>query len=302
MREVGSDIVVLGLRRHDLPRLPERVVREAIANAAAHRSYEQRGTPIRIDVHADRTEIVSPGGLVPPVTVETMRDAYAARNQDVIRVLRGFRLAEDSGRGIDIIQDVMRDELLATPVFTASEARVSVSLPVLGGTRPEERAWLREVVASGEIEDRDRVILVHARRGEALSNSRVRELLGVGRDGATSALRRLVAAGLLERSGQRGGTRYQLSGDLAPPAGLRLAREELLAVIVEMADEAEVTHTAVVSNSTVRNRLGLDSMDVLSLLTELVQSGRLRRVGQRRGTHYLPAKKQATPRAPAPRR
>lgn len=302
MREVGSDVVVLGLRRHELPRLPERVVREAIANAAAHRSYEQRGTPIRIDVHADRTEIVSPGGLVPPVTLETMRDAYAARNQDVIRVLRGFRLAEDSGRGIDIIQDVMRDELLATPAFAASDARVSVSLPVLGGTRPEERAWLREVVASGEIEDRDRVILVHARRGEVLSNSRVRALLGVGRDGATSALRRLVAAGLLERSGQRGGTRYQLAGDLAPPAGLRLAREQLLAVIVEMAHEVEVTDVDVVSNSTVRNRLGLDSVDVLSLLNELVRSGRLRRVGQRRGTHYLPAEKPAAPRASPPRR
>jgi len=302
MREVGSDVVVLGLRRHDLPRLPERVVREAIANAAAHRSYEQRGTPIRIDVHADRTEIVSPGGLVPPVTVETMRDAYAARNQDVIRVLRGFRLAEDSGRGVDIIQDVMRDELLATPVFAASDARVSVSLPVLGGTRPEERAWLREVVASGSIEDRDRVILVHARRGEVLSNSRVRELLGVGRDGATNALRRLVSAGLLERSGQRGGTRYQLVGDLAPPAGLRLPREELLAVIVEMARESEeLTYATVVSNSTVRNRLGLDSVVVLSLLNELVEAGRLRRIGQRRGTRYVLPEKPAAPGGSSPR-
>jgi ATP-dependent DNA helicase RecG len=283
MREVGSDVVVLGLRRHELPRLPERVVREAVANAAAHRSYEQRGTPIRVDIHPDRTEIVSPGGLVAPVTLETMRDAYAARNQDVIRVLRAFRLAEDSGRGVDIIQDVMRDELLAKPEFGASDAWVSVNLPVLSGTRPEERAWLREVVARGTIEDRDRVLLVHARRGEVLSNNRARELLGIGRDGATAALRRLVQAGLLERSGRRGGTRYQLARDLAPPAGLRLGRDELLRVIVEMAKHEPVT------NGTIRNRTGLDSVDVLSLLNQLVESGELRRVGERRGTRYIPA-------------
>jgi len=283
MNEVGSDTVILGLRRHELPRLPERVVREAIANAAAHRSYEQRGTPIHIDMHADNTEIVSPGGLVAPVTVETMRDAYAARNADVIRVLRAFRLAEDSGRGVDIIEDVMRDELLAKPTFAASEAWVSVSLPVLSGTRPEERAWLAEVVARGTIEDRDRVLLIHARRGEVLSNNRARQLLGIGRDGAMGALQRLVAAGLLERSGRRGGTRYQLTRDLAPPAGLRLDREELLSLIVEMADEEPVTNRAV------RDRTGLDRQDVLSLLDELVESRRLRREGERRGTRYLPS-------------
>ncbi len=284
MREVGSDSVVIGLRRHELPRLPERVVREAVANAVAHRSYEQRGTSVRIDVHRDRTEIVSPGGLVAPVTVETMRDSYAARNADVIRVLRAFRLAEDSGKGVDIIEDVMRDELLDQPTFSATESSVSVTLPVLSGTRPEERAWLQEVVERGAIEDRDRVLLVHARRGEVLSNNRARQLLGIGRDGATSALQRLVAAGLLERSGRRGGTRYQLARRLAPPAGLRLGREELLVLVLEMAQAQPVTNRAI------RDRTGLDRQDVLSLLDELVSSGRLERVGSRRGTHYVPAR------------
>jgi ATP-dependent DNA helicase RecG len=283
MSEVGSESVVLGLRRHELPRLPERVVREAIANAVAHRSYEQSGSPIRVDMYPDRTVVTSPGPLVAPVTLETMRDAYAARNANIIRVLRAFRLAEDSGQGVDLIEDLMRDELLAQPTFDASDSWVSVSLPVLSGTRPEERAWLSEVVARGAIEDRDRVLLVHARRGETLSNQRARELLrGVSRDVAAAALQRLVAAGLLERSGVRGGTRYQLAGALAPPAGLRLPRNELLDVVAEMAQAEPVT------NATVRKRTGLDRQDVLSLLEELVDTGRLIRVGERRGTHYLP--------------
>ncbi len=282
MEEVGSDSVVLGLRRHELARLPVRVVREAIANGVAHRSYEQRGTPIRVDVYPDRVDITSPGPLVAPVTLETMREAYAARNTTIIRLLRAFRLAEDSGQGIDLIEDMMRDELLAEPTFDASDAWVRVSLPVLSGTRPEERAWLNEVVARGSIEDRDRVLLVHARRGETLSNQRARELLGgVSRDRAAAALQRLVSAGLLERSGVRGGTRYQLAGELVPPAGLHLSREELLAVIFEMADGQSVT------NASVRERTGLERQEVLSLLDELVQDGTLVRLGERRGTRYV---------------
>ena len=282
--ELGIDEVVLGLRRHELTRLPERVVREVIANAVAHRSYEQRGTPVRIELHPDRVVVESPGGLVAPVTLETMRDQHAARNNTVIRLLRAFRLAEDQGRGVDLIQDVMRDELLAQPDFGATETSVTVTLPVLSGTTPEERAWVREVETRGTIEERDRVLLVHARRGEVLTNQRVRELLGVGRDTAMLALRRLADAGLLERLGVRAGTRYRLAGDLTPPDGLRLSRAELGDLVVELTAKRQV------SNQLVREATGLDRQAALSLLDELVAAGRLVRVGERRGTRYtLPA-------------
>ena len=291
MAHLGSDIVVLGLRRHELPRLPERVLREAIANAVVHRSYEHRGTPVRVELHPDRVEIISPGGLVAPVTVETMRDSFAARNNRIIAVLRRFNLAEDSGKGIDIIQDLMRDELLVTPTFEATDRSVSVRLPIVSGTRPEERAWVREIVERGAIEDRDRVLLVHARRGEVLTNQRARELLSTSRDSAMLALKRLVDAGLLQRTGQRGGTRYQLVAELAPPAGLRLTRDELRNLVLEMAKDGPVT------NQMVRERTGLDRQDVLSLFDDLVATGSLVRLGERRGTRYeLP---EQGPTAPA---
>ena len=281
MTHLGAETVVLGLRRHELPRLPERVIRETVANAVAHRSYQQRGTAVRIELRPDRVEVISPGGLVAPVTVETMRDASAARNHVVIAVLRGFNLAEDKGAGVDLIEDMMRDELLATPTFHATDHAVSVRLPTLSGTRPEERAWVREIVERGTIEDRDRVLLVHARRGEVLTNQRARELLRTSRDGAMHALKRLVDAGLLARSGARGGTRYQLAAELAPPAGLRLTRDDLKRLVLEMAAGGEVT------NRLVRERTGLDRQDVLTLFDELVREGHLERVGERRGTRYV---------------
>lgn len=281
VRELGTDSAIVGLRRHDLPKLPERVLRETLANAVAHRSYEIRGMPVRVEMRPDAVEVTSPGGLPAPVTVETMRDAFVARNNAVIRVLRRFHLAEDSGKGVDLIQDLMRDELLEAPHFSATETSVTVRLPVQSATRPEERAWVREVVERGSIEDRDRILLVHARRGELLTNQRARELLGTGRDGATASLQRLVSAGLLKRSGKTAGTRYGLADSLAPPAGLRLSRQELGQIILEMAEGGPV------ANQMVRERTGLDRTDVLSLFEELVNAGKLIRVGERRGSRYV---------------
>lgn len=115
--ELGSELVVLGLQRHEIPRLPLVVLREAIANAVAHRSYEVTGTPIRVELRPDAVRVISPGGLPEPVTEENIRDAQSARNLHIIRVLRQAGLAEDAGRGVDVMVDSMRSELLDPPSF-----------------------------------------------------------------------------------------------------------------------------------------------------------------------------------------
>lgn len=281
--ELGAELVVLGLRRHELPRVPLRVLREAIANAVAHRSYELRGTAVRIEMRPDRVEIASPGLLPPPVTVETMRDSQAARNDTVLTILRGFDLAEDKGLGVDLIEDRMRDELLDPPRFEERGDDLVVTLPVRGTATPEERAWVREVEARGEIEARDRVLLVAARRGDTLTNARARELLKVGRDEATRALRRLTDADLLDKQGATAGTKYTLKRSQRPPAGLRLSHDELLSTIQRMARGEPLT------NAKVREATGLQRNEVLGLLDELVAAGRLVRTGQRKGTRYHPS-------------
>jgi len=281
MEELGSDTVVLGLRRHDLPRLPEIVIREAVANAVVHRSYEASGSSIRIELRPGAILVSSPGSLPESVTVDNIRDAQSARNPKLISLMRRFRLAEDEGLGVDIMQDSMMAELLDPPTFEDTGHSVHVSLPVRGGVTTQERAWVREIEARGEIEPMDRILLVHAARGEELTNSRVRELAHVDRFAATHALRRLRDAGFLLQRGQRGGTAYVLKGDLESPAGLRLKRDELRELVCSIAKEGPI------KNADVRGRTGLDRLDALSLLNELVSEGRLLRIGQRRGSRYV---------------
>lgn len=175
--ELGSDLVVTGVFRYEIPKLPEVVVREAIANAVAHRSYETNRTPVLVELRPSRVVIRSPGGLPEPVTVETIRQAQAARNPHKIDALRRFHLAEDAGRGIDVIEDEMQDALLDPPEFQDDGASVTVILPSHGPITPRERAWVSDLERQGKISGQDKLLLVHAARGNELTNSSARSIL-----------------------------------------------------------------------------------------------------------------------------
>jgi ATP-dependent DNA helicase RecG len=278
--EVGTELVVLGVRRFDLPRLPPVVVREAVANALAHRSYELNRTPVRIEIRPSAVQIRSPGGLPEPVTVDNIRETSAPRNLEVIRALRLFGLAEDAGRGIDVMEDTMLEEMLDPPQFEDLGHEVVVTLPIRSAVAPAERAWVRELERRGNLEGPDRLVLVHAARGENLTNAKAREILQMDRPAARVVLQRLRDEGFLEQRGDRGGASYHLAGSLEPPAGLRLGPDELAQLIEGLADEGPIT------NSDMRLATGLDRWKVRDLLAALVDEGRLIRIGQRRGAHY----------------
>jgi ATP-dependent DNA helicase RecG len=278
-------MVVLGVRRFELPRLPEVVVREAVANALAHRSYESSGTPVRVELRPGFVRITSPGGLPEPVTIQNIRDANAARNLAVIRALRHFGLAEDAGRGIRVMQDAMRHEMLDPPAFADHGHEVEVVLPIRSPVAPVERAWVRELEQRGDLTGADRIVLVHAARGETMTNARVRAAVGTDAAEARETLQRLRDLGLLEQRGTRGGATYHLSGSLRPPAGLRLTPEELADLVEGLAVKQELT------NARVREATGLDRVEALAILDRLVREGRLERTGSRRGTRYRRARR-----------
>src|ERR1700693_526956 len=166
MDELGTDLIVSGVRRYDLPKIPEVVLREAIANAVAHRKYEEYGRSVRVEIRPDAVIVISPGGLPEPVTVENIREAQSARNLAVLKFLRSFDVAEDNGRGVDVMQDEMTEALLDPPHFEDQGHAVRVTLPIRGAISPQERAWVFEVERRGALAAADRVTLVHAARGE----------------------------------------------------------------------------------------------------------------------------------------
>lgn len=278
--ELGAELVVLGTERYELPRLPVVVVREAIANALGHRSYETSGTAVRIELRPTAVIIRSPGGLPEPVTVENIRETNAARNQTVLHMLRMLRLAEDAGRGVDVMQDTMAAEMLDPPRFFDHGYEVVVELPIRSAVAPAERAWVMELENRGTLRGPDRIVLVHAARGEILTNKRVRAILTADADVARDVLQRLRDQGFLLQQGNRGGASYRLAGSLRPPAGLQLSDLQLEDVVLRMAEQTAI------SNADVRSATGLDRVAALALLDSLVRRGLVGRHGTGRGTRY----------------
>lgn len=279
-RELGTESAIVGVRRREIPRLPERVVREALANAVAHRTYEVRGSAITVEIAAGEITITSPGSLPEPVTVQNIRETQAARNPAVIDALRRLQLAEDEGVGVDRIFEDMRGELLEDPVFVDTGSHVRVTLPTRGTVSVSERAWLHDLAERGDIDSGDRRLLVQAARGVHLSNRLARGLLGVGEAASRARLARLVDRGLLVRTGDRAATEYTIASELRVPSVA--SRDELNAIVINLARQQ-----GSVTNTMVRAAIGVESEAALRLLTRLVRDGRLVRLGSRRGTRYV---------------
>ena len=303
INELGSYPVITGIHRRDLPRLPPVVVREAIANAVAHRSYERDQSAIIIDIRPQQVVVTSPGRLPEGVTVATMRHAQAARNPSVIAVLRKFGLTEDAGRGVDVMQDVMRDEMLDPPVFEEVGDFLRVTLPINGPIAPEERAWLKDLEELGTLDPAERLLLVRAARREPvmtfrirggklletgestiprrLTNAEARKVTGLGRDEARTALKRLRDHGFLIQHGQRGGAYYLLNPTLIRGAAHGMTDEEIEQLVLDAAKQRAI------KNEDVRRLTGLDSNAVGSMLRRLTERGLLERRGEKRGTEYM---------------
>lgn len=281
-KELGFDLIVVEIERHELKRLPVRALREAIANAVAHRDYQLSGSAVEVRITPSEVTITSPGGFVAPVNSENLRNAHAARNRRVIQALRAFQVAEDAGRGIAVILAEMASDLRSEPTFEEQPpGHVTVRLPIESPVSPEERAWVQEQESRSQLRPADRRVLIEAARGRVLTNAAVRSLLNVDNTAARRSLQRLRDAGFLEQDGERGGARYRIAPGARRPVGVGLNRAELRSVIFDMAAGGAIT------NSMVRAQMGLSRSKAATLLRELVAEGLLDPRGSGRGARYV---------------
>jgi ATP-dependent DNA helicase RecG len=281
VEELGAISAIVGAQRVEMPRLPPGAIREAIANAVAHRSYEHAGTAIRVEIRATSLTISSPGALREPVTVDNIRFTQAARNDKLLGALRRMGLAEDLGKGIDRIEDDMAAELLQPPAYEDDGSFFTVRLPLGGAVTPRERAWVRGLIQTRRLDARAAVVVVAVARQASISNSDVRVLLDVDSVRARTILQSLVAEGVLVREGERGGAQYVVAPGLGVPARIRHTDAELDAMAITLSQQGPVT------NALLRDRSGLDRIEARAVLRRLVDRGELIQVGEKRGTRYV---------------
>ena len=85
-----------GLFVMDIPLFNERVVREALLNAVAHRNYQMQGY-VLVRQYPETLNIESPGGFPYGVTSDTILDCSLPRNRLIAEIFECAGLVRDAG-------------------------------------------------------------------------------------------------------------------------------------------------------------------------------------------------------------
>ena len=273
---------VIGKQRELLPEYPVAVLREAVLNALAHRDYGLVGATVDVTIWDDRIEVRSPGPLPGHITVENMRDEHYSRNPKIMRVLKIMGLVEEYGEGIDRMHSEMEARLMEPPIFDATPDSVTVTLRNKSLASAEDQAWLMMLGAEPLTADERRALLV-ARRERFVTPRKLKQLLG--ESDVSRLLSGAMAKGLLVRTGERGGSRYELSPEVVLRAGSTgiAARSRVKQTLIE-----EMQRRGSLSTAEGVELLGEPVAVVRSLLNGLVEEGLARAEGRTRARRYYP--------------
>jgi len=117
------------VQRVDVTEYDLAAVREAVANAVAHRDFSAN-EPIQIRLFDDRLEIQNPGGLPNDLTIERILTGGVtrARNPILAQILLANGYMERAGFGIVFIRQQMQKLGAATPEFESGLAHFLVRL------------------------------------------------------------------------------------------------------------------------------------------------------------------------------
>lgn len=163
IRSVGTRTE--GLQAPITHEIPPDVVKEAIANALAHRDYTEHGN-IQVTIYPDRLEVWNPGELHPALTLDELRGPHESisRNASLVDALRKTSFVEGSGTGtIDMIR-WCAEAKLPEPKFESSGG-FTVTI-----WREQTRECAVTVSRDGELQE-DADVLVLSSNGETVRSS-----------------------------------------------------------------------------------------------------------------------------------
>lgn len=226
------------IQREDVPRVPRKVIREAVVNAVMHRSY-RANSPILIIRYANRLEIRNPGFSLKAVD-HLGEPGSETRNPVVAAVLHETHYAETKGTGIRVMRQTMKDAGLLPPVFESDRAADTFTARYffhhfLG---PDDVAWLSRFKVF-DLSAEEARALVFLREQGAISNATFRDVSQVDTLSASRSLRRLRDAGILTQKEKGSATYYVPTakfwgavGPANPPSGPIPSMDEALPSMV----------------------------------------------------------------------
>jgi ATP-dependent DNA helicase RecG len=204
---------VTGFERREITEYPYPAVREAIANAVAHRDYDRADVEVRVSIFADRIEVQSPGRLPAPLTLGTLGEEYALRNRIIAELLFNIRYIERWNTGILRMRQLMRQHGLPDPIF--QEIGQTFRVTFLGpgerilGLIPE--AGVTDLRSLGLNERQVQALAVMVNERRELTNREYREMFGVAKNTALRDLDGLVRTGWVRQVAKGRSSGYSAS-------------------------------------------------------------------------------------------
>lgn len=195
---------------------PPAALREAVTNAVVHRDYLRAGGDVEVKLFPDRLVIANPGGLLPGVTLASLREAphrSERRNPLVAAALFMDYRVERYGTGTTRIIRACREAGLPDPEFAADADAFTVTLR---RAVPAAERWAGAGLTARQLAALD--FLAAAGPAGRLTNAEYQARFGVSKATASRELETLTRAGALRKAGTRGvGVHYVLA-DTAPAA------------------------------------------------------------------------------------
>ena len=128
LRNIRLGSKLEGVYRQDIYELPPDSIRELIVNAVMNCSYIQNSR-IQVAIYDDRLEITSPGGLLPGVTIDLMKEGFSKiRNRSLANAFAYMNLVEAWGSGIPKLMNAMKIYGLKEPEFVDMEVAFRINL------------------------------------------------------------------------------------------------------------------------------------------------------------------------------
>lgn len=282
--------VLVGLFRIGVPDYPPAAFREGLVNALVHRDYTRLGA-VHVQWHPDRIEIFNPGGFPEGVRLDNLLvTAPRPRNPLLADAFKRAGIVERTARGIDtIFYEQLRNGRPAPSYDRSNESGVVLVLPGGEANLAFVRLLVEESRTGRNLRLDDLLILNALWQDRRLTTDEAMRLTQKPETEVRAALNRLLEFGLVEARGERKSRTWHLSAATyrrlgKPAAYVRqrgfepLQQEQMVLQYVEKHGRITRREAAELCQ--------LGPFQATRLLNRLAQSGKLIRLGTKRGTYY----------------
>ena len=187
------------------PEYPRWAWFESLVNACVHRSYSFSGTEITVKLFANRMEIESPGGFVPPVNERNLYQTRAARNHHFMDAMRYLGYVQMAREGTRRIKESMESYCLPEPQFRQEALHgVVVRVTLFNDHITRKRSSDRDVALFFGVEiwktlqEHEIALVAHSYRNRTINVSDASRITGRTWASSKKDLERLVRKNVLE--------------------------------------------------------------------------------------------------------